>query len=343
MNKKILAFFFLAPIFAIFLSAIQIYYFAFVWRYNGPQINFEIKSGEGFASINSRLKEEKLISSSRLFYRYCQFNNLITQFKAGIFEINPNQNLSELVHSLINGKSLQKSITIPEGKNIYEIAKILEVNEIVKSDEFLALAKDPKFTNELGIENNRVEGYLYPETYQFTKNVPAKKVIEAMVSLFNKKIAKIEFQKQNLSKEEIITLASIVEKETGAKRERPIIAGVFLNRINKKMRLQSDPTTIYGIYEKFNGNLKKSDLLEPTPYNTYAISSLPIGPICNPGIDSIKAVLNPTQHNFLYFVSQNDGTHIFSEKYSDHAKAVDTFQKNNKNRIGKSWRNLKQK
>lgn len=342
MNKKILIFAFLAPVTAILLSSFQIYYLIYNWRYSGIKTEFTVRQGEGFASINSRLYEAKLISNPRIFYRYCQWNELMTKFKAGVFEIPSNKNIPELVSLLINGKSIQKSVTIPEGKNIYEIANILEKQEIISAQLFLSAAKDTEFTKKLGIDGDTVEGYLYPETYQFAKNISAKRIIESMVSLFNKKTTDINLEAHGLDKKDIITLASIVEKETGAKHERPIIAGVFLNRIKKNMRLQSDPTTIYGIYERYKGNLKKSDLLDPTPYNTYAIKRLPIGPIANPGLDSIRAVLNPAQHNYLFFVSQNDGTHIFSEKYSDHAKAVNTFQKDSKNRVGKSWRNLKQ-
>jgi UPF0755 protein len=130
----------------------------------------------------------------------------------------------------------------------------------------------------------------------------------------------------------------MVEKETGDNSERPIIAGVFFNRLKIKMRLQSDPTTIYGKFESYSGNLKRSDLLTPSAYNTYTIPALPIGPISNPGIESINAVLNPAQHKYLYFVSQNDGTHIFSETYEKHNNAVVKWQKNAKNREGRSWR-----
>jgi UPF0755 protein len=134
----------------------------------------------------------------------------------------------------------------------------------------------------------------------------------------------------------------MVEKETGAKAERPAIAGVFTNRLKKRMRLESDPTTIYGIWERYTGNIKKSDLLEVTPYNTYKIPALPLGPISNPSLAAIEAVLNPESHEFLFFVSKNDGTHIFTKNYGDHRNAVDNFQKNSKAREGKSWRNLKQ-
>lgn len=146
---------------------------------------------------------------------------------------------------------------------------------------------------------------------------------------------------RGLNFHQIITLASIVEKETGASWERPRIAGVFHNRLQKGMRLQSDPTTIYGLMPEFNGNLRKKDLLAEGPYNTYKIKALPRGPISNPGIEAIKATVQPEEHNYYFFVSQNDGTHIFSTHYRQHSKAVNKFQKNSQYREGRSWRDLK--
>ena len=159
-------------------------------------------------------------------------------------------------------------------------------------------------------------------------------------------IKKSRFQKSSQSKTSFYTVfslpASIVEKETGAKFERPLIAGVFTNRLKKKMRLQSDPTTVYGMWDRYKGNIKKSDLLEYTPYNTYKIPALPLGPIANPSLEAIEAVLQPAHTNYLYFVSKNDGTHVFSETYKSHREAVDAYQKNAQARRGKSWRQLKQ-
>jgi UPF0755 protein len=159
-----------------------------------------------------------------------------------------------------------------------------------------------------------------------------------MVKQFNKKTALINLSSTTLNPRQVLILASMVEKETGDKKERPVIAGVFFNRLKQKMRLQSDPTTVYGIFETYNGNITRKDLLTPSEYNTYTIPALPIGPISNPGVESIKAVLNPAIHKYLFFVSQNDGTHIFSESYEKHSEAVNKWQKNAKNREGRSWR-----
>lgn len=250
--------------------------------------------------------------------------------------------MTEVMDLFLVGVPSSIDVTIAEGKNIFEIARILEQKSLVSSKDFLRLAKDKKFLTSLGIKANRVEGYLYPDTYKLEPYMDGKSIISIMVKNFFKKIKYINLEESPFDLHELITLSSIVEKETGAGGERPIIAGVFFNRLKRKMRLQSDPTTIYGIYETFNGNLKKKHLLQKTPYNTYRINGLPVGPIANPGLDAIRAVLNPQQHKFLYFVSKNDGTHVFTSNYQDHLRAVNSWQKNRANRKGKSWRQLKQ-
>ncbi|MFA5584716.1 MAG: endolytic transglycosylase MltG, partial [Bacteriovoracaceae bacterium] len=209
-------------------------------------------------------------------------------------------------------------------------------------EEFLKAATNPELMKELGIPAETAEGYLFPETYNFAANSPATAVVRGMVNQFNKKVEGLTFDHPFLNKHEVIILASMVEKETGAKFERNTIAGVFTNRLKKKMRLQSDPTTIYGMWHRYEGNIRRKDLQEHTPYNTYRIPALPIGPIANPSLEAIKAALDPENNNYYFFVSKNDGTHIFTETYKEHAKAVEDYQKNAKARQGKSWRDLKQ-
>lgn len=344
MKRNYAIFLIAAPLLAFSLVAAQIYYFAVVWKYTGPETFFYIKPNEGFSSINSRLAKEELISSARLFHRYSQLRGTMKKFKAGQYKIKSQTNMLTLYTNLLNEKSTIAYFTVSEGKNMYEIGKMLEEKKITSYDEFITLCKDQSFVKSLGIKGVSVEGYLYPDTYDFLPGLSAEYVIKTMVHHFNKKTSEINFSDQSnqkMSKEEIVTLASIVEKETGDKKERPMIAGVFLNRLKIKMRLQSDPTTIYGIYEKYNGNITRQNLLTPTEYNTYAIKGLPIGPISNPGNESLKAVLFPSQHKYLYFVSHNDGTHAFSENYTEHQEAVLRWQKTAKNREGKSWRNKK--
>jgi len=342
MTKKHTLFLIGAPVLALLLVALRIYYTAVVWRYPGPDADFLISPSENFSSINARLSKQQLIKSARLFHRYSQIKGVMTKFKAGHYIIRHNSNLLDVFNTLIYERSAAMLFTVPEGRNMFEIAKMLEENKITSYSDFITLARDKQFLKELGINDaDSVEGYLYPETYDFSPNLPAKAVIKTMVNQFKKKTADIDMTIGHLTPRQVLILASMVEKETGDKKERPMIAGVFLNRLQKKMRLQSDPTTIYGVYEKYKGNLTKKDLLAPTDYNTYTLSALPIGPICNPGIDAIKAVLRPEMHHYLYFVSMNDGTHVFSETYEQHEAAVQKWQRTVKNREGRSWRDHK--
>lgn len=344
--KKLILFIIAAPIISSLLILIHIFYL-FSQPYNGKDINFSIGQGEGFSSINYRLYKAGTISNKRIFHHYAKYKNALNKFKAGTYVIKSGDTMPDVLDNLVNGVPLMESITIPEGKNIYEIGKLLEQRGITSYKSFVEMAKNQDFIKTLDIPNleqipQTVEGYLFPETYKFTTQSSDKLIIRTMVNLFKKRTEQLDFSKVKLSKHQVITLASIVEKETGAKFERPIIAGVFLNRLKKRMRLQSDPTTIYGIYEDFNGNLQKKHLLDKTLYNTYKINGLPIGPIANPSLAAITAVLEPDKHSFYYFVSHNDGTHEFTSTYKDHLNAVKTFQQSVSNRAGKSWRNLNQ-
>ncbi|MBT3586929.1 MAG: endolytic transglycosylase MltG [Halobacteriovoraceae bacterium] len=343
MKKKFWIFLILSSILAVGFASYRVYHVIAIWRYQGPAIQFVVKPGEGFSKINGRLARQGLIQSSKIFYRYCKSKSYMTKFKAGKYQIESGTSMLDIIDLLIKGHSITASVTIPEGKNLYEIAKILEAKKIIKSRiDFINLAKNPEFTASLKIPAKRIEGYLYPDTYRFTPNSNPKQIIKLMVRNFFLKITKVDISATSLDLHSVVTLASVVEKETGAKFERPIISGVFHNRLKKRMRLQSDPTTIYGIWETYNGNLRKRHLQEKTPYNTYRINGLPRGPIANPGLQSLEAVIFPQKHQFLYFVSQNDGTHKFSKTYKEHLEAVTKWQKNRANRKGKSWRNLKQ-
>jgi UPF0755 protein len=212
----------------------------------------------------------------------------------------------------------------------------------------LKACRDPKLIASLPIKEHpqTLEGYLFPDTYFLNKTMTAAEIIRGMV----RKFAAVWGPDQDarakelgMTQHQVITLASIIEKETGAPQERPLISSVFHNRLQKRMRLQSDPTTIYGIWDRYDGNLHKSDLSAQNPYNTYYVPALPIGPISNPGREAIRAALYPSPSNFLYFVSHNDGTHEFTSTYTQHINAVKRFQLNPRARDGKSWRDLTKK
>jgi UPF0755 protein len=337
--KKVVLIVILPPILASIMIGVHLLYL-FNKPYEGKTVTFKIAPGEGFSKINYRLYKNDLISNSHIFHYYSKYLNVMSKFKAGSYEIKDGDTMNDIIDTFVNGKPILTSVTIPEGKNMYEVGKILEANKICTYDDFVKAAKQS--ANLIGVDAPSVEGYLFPETYKFAPGTDPVTVIKAMLSQFEKATSDIDFSKSHLSKHQVIILASVVEKETGAKVERPTISGVFHNRLKKRMRLQSDPTTIYGIYENFNGNLRKKHLLEKTPYNTYKISGLPLGPISNPSKEAIKAVINPEKHKFLYFVSKNDGTHVFTPTYKDHLRAVQNWQLNGRNRKGKSWRDLKQ-
>ena len=345
MNKNLIIKFVVAMTLGLFLGlGLAGFHVYRLWTtpYTGSAVNFKISQGESFGHINYRLAEAGLISNARLFHYFNRYKKTLNSYKSGTFEIPPGATMEEIHKQLISGSPLSVGLTIPEGKNMYEIGKILEGHKLCSYQDFIALAKDAEFMNELNVPAGTVEGYLYPETYRFSPDVDAKTIMKTMVHEFKKRTADLNFASTDLNPHEVVILASIVEKETGARKERPIIAGVFHNRLKKKMRLQSDPTTIYGIFETFSGNIKKSDLLTKSPYNTYMVEALPAGPISNPGIDAITAVLSPVPSEYLYFVSNNDGTHTFSATYKEHSDHVIELQKNRRAREGKSWRNLKQ-
>jgi UPF0755 protein len=310
--------------------------------YEGPDANFIVQNGDAFGKVNHRLFNQNLISNKRIFHYLAKSKQLMTKFRAGSYTIPSGSNMAKVLDILVYGQPNLTSITIPEGKNMYEVAKLFAASGITSESEFLEVIQHQDFISELNITASTLEGYLFPETYRFAPRTPARIVAKTMIDLFNRKTGQLDFTHPFLNKHQVITLASVVEKETGAKVERPAIAGVFTNRLKKRMRLESDPTTIYGIWKRYTGNIRKADLLELTPYNTYKIPALPQGPISNPSLEAIQAVLNPANHEFLFFVSKNDGTHEFTKNYKEHLEAVENFQKNSRARQGKSWRNLKQ-
>jgi UPF0755 protein len=189
--------------------------------------------------------------------------------------------------------------------------------------------RDPKLLAEVPSKPATVEGFLFPETYTFNPRTTPQEVLKTMLETFKKSVPGEVIEKgalRKLNPLEVITLASIIEKETGKPEERRHISSVFHNRMRIGMRLQTDPTVIYGMWERYNGNIRKSDLREPTPYNTYVISGLPPGPIASPGLLAIQAAVDPLDTEDLYFVSRGDGSHIFSRNLKDHERSVYQYQ-----------------
>ncbi len=241
----------------------------------------------------------------------------------------------DILVMLIKGRVIEYPFTVPEGLNIYEVADLLAEKGFVDRDEFLRLAKDKDFLASLDIEAPTLEGYLFPDTYRANRSMHEPQIITLMVKrffeVFDEEKEKVT-TKGTLTDYEVVILASVIEKETGAAVERPLVSAVFSNRLKKEMKLDSCATVIYGIWDRFDGNLTERDLTTWTPYNTYLNPGLPPGPICNPGRESIAAALSPADVDYLYFVSKNDGTSYFSSTLSEHNRAVYEYQILRKNR-----------
>lgn len=289
---------------------------------------FEVPSGAGLVKVSSMLSGAGLIRSEFVFKANAVILGSAKRIRAGEYELRKNMTVEEILSILAEGRVKLHRLVIPEGVTVQDIADLVESSGLSDRKNFMDAANDKTFIRELGIKQDSLEGYLFPETYSFPKNTPPKKIIKTMVSdLFN--VLSQEFMdradKLGLSLNEVLTLASIIEKETGQADERPIISSVFHNRLKLGMRLETDPTVIYGI-KGFDGNLTRRDLEAPTPYNTYVIKGLPPGPIANPGLLAIKAALYPASTNYLYFVSRNDSTHYFSSNYQEHLAAVRKYQ-----------------
>lgn len=315
---------------------------------NVARVEIEITKGQTPTAISRQLEAMQVIRNQKIFLYYGKLRGSWAKIKAGDYELSPSMTPAQIFDILMSGVSVGRPFLVREGQNSYEIAAEIEAKGFGPKENFLKLIRDPALIAKTNLvpAPATLEGYLFPDTYLFQKKMTQEEIVRAMVRRFQHAWGPNEDQKARelgMTRAQIVTLASIVEKETGAPEERAIIAGVFHNRLRKKMKLQSDPTTIYGIWSRYKGNIRKSDLSTANPYNTYYISGLPIGPISNPGIEAIQATLNPAIHHYLYFVSKNDGTHIFSSTYEDHAKAVTSFQVNPKARQGKSWRDLSKK
>ncbi|MDA3788265.1 MAG: endolytic transglycosylase MltG [Desulfobacula sp.] len=289
---------------------------------------FSIKPGQSLAVIAQNLKTESIISNKNFFKLFTKYKKAEKKLQAGEYILSASKSPEQILEILLKGKVKLYRITIPEGMNIKEIALLVEKENFCKNEGFIDLCHDTSFIFSLGIKAITLEGYLFPDTYFFPKNTDCKTVITTMVEHFNT-IFTEEWQARAKTMgflvHEIVTLASIIEKETGDAQERPLISSVFHNRLKKNMRLESDPTVIYGI-KNFDGNIKKKHLKMKTPYNTYQIKGLPLGPIANPGAKSLAAALNPVPSDYLFFVSKKDTTHQFSKTFQEHNQAVKKYQ-----------------
>ncbi len=289
-------------------------------------IVFTIHKGETFHHILKRLKENNIIQQKEYFYVYNRLNKFTALYKAGEYDIPLKTTPSQLVEIFISGKVKQYSVTLPEGWTYLQI--IEHLNTI---DSLLKVQQFEQFIEDLGIKEKNPEGNFYPDTYFYTRGTSANEILKRSYIKMQYVLLK-EWQQRELNLPittpyQALILASIVEKESAKSSERDKIAGAFIRRLQKNMRLQSDPTIIYGMGTTYQGNIRKKDILQKTDYNTYQIDGLPPTPIASPGVDAIHAVLHPDKSSNLYFVADGSGGHTFSSTLVQHNKAVKRYLK----------------
>lgn len=316
--------FFVGLLFSLFIS---IFIPAHLFLYGKKRVY--IIYGSGLKKISMDLYNNSLIRNKKIFELYVILSGNHKKLKAGEYEFNLRESIFSITNKMIKGDVVSHKIVIPEGSDIYDIAKILSQNKLADSETFIRLTKNTEFLKSIGITYKNAEGFLFPETYNFIKGVNEKTIIKIMYKTFIEKSGIVPNKIYNvsglsLSGYEILKMASIIEKESKLDSERAKIASVFYNRLKSKepymKRLESCATIRY-ILQKKKGVLTYQDLKVKSDYNTYIIIGMPPTPICNPGIKSIEAALNPADTKYRYFVVYENGEHTFSETIEEHNAA----------------------
>ena len=300
--------------------------------YAGAEQFVEIPTGTRTSSMGKRLADSGVIRSAPLFRLAVWMRGAGRRLQAGEYRFDRPMTPAEVVDKIARGDVYVRAITFREGLNIREMAETFESAGFGSAAEFMAAAKNAPLVNDIDPAARDLEGYLFPDTYTLQRKTTAEQLIERMVQRFRKTLTP-ELQSQaaarGLSLRELVTLASLVEKETGKAEERPVVAGVYTNRLRIKMALQCDPTVIYALMlaGRYDGNIRREDLQIDSPYNTYRYSGLPPGPIAAPGEASLIAAAKPAGVPYLYFVSRNDGSHVFAATLDEHNRNVNQFQR----------------
>jgi UPF0755 protein len=289
-----------------------------------------VSPGLPFTEVARRLQDAGVVRSASGFKLLAWLRGDARRIKAGPYDFGGPATPGRVLDRLVAGDVRRQRLTIPEGFSLREIAARIEAEGIGRAETFLQLARDPGFIASLGIASPTLEGYLYPDTYLFDSGTPEDRIIRAMVRQFENRLAPDLVEgaaKAGLDPHQLVTLASIVQKEAGSRAEMPVIAAVFHNRLRLNMPLQADPTVIYGVAD-YNGTITRKHLLTPTPYNTYRMTGLPPGPIACPGEDALRAAAFPAESDYLFFVASGDGTHTFSRTLGEHNRAVQRYRLN---------------
>jgi len=291
----------------------------------------EIAAGSSTRAIGESLISTGVIRNRATFRAALWRTGAARDLKAGTYRFDTPVSAVDVVRKIAKGDTWVTRITFPEGLTIKDMAKIFEQQHFGSAKSFIEAAADPRPVSSMDPAAPDLEGYLFPETYVVAPKTPADKVVHLMVSRFEQLFTpdlRQAAEGRGLTLRQAVTLASIVEKETAAAAERPVVAAVYMNRLKIGMGLQSDPTVIYALEKagRYHGNLTRENLEFDSPYNTYRYRGLPPGPIASPGLASLKAVAAPADVDFLYFVSRNDGTHVFARTLDEHNANVHRFQ-----------------
>jgi UPF0755 protein len=317
-----------------FLLAIPVWYLLLLYvpAGDGARVyGLTVPRGAGFASVAQELKQAGLIRSSLHLRLVARLRGLDRKVQTGDYRISNAMLPVQILEKLANGQTDACKFTLPEGYTMYQAAELMEKQGIFDRKKFLSACENRVLLQELGIDAKTVEGYLFPGTYSVGFHMDEQGMVTEMVREFRRRLdgVKALLDASHLSLGQVVTLASMIEREAVSSEEKPLIASVFLNRLRIGMPLQSDPTAIYGV-RVFGGTVTRQDLQRDSPYNTYRIKGLPVGPIGNPGLEALQAVLQPARTDYLYFVARKNGTHQFSRTLAEHNQGVNRFLKKGK-------------
>jgi UPF0755 protein len=302
--------------------------------YPEPERQVTVAAGTSATQILLNLQKEGILADARLARLYLIYRLRDPRIQAGEYLFRGPLSGPQVLQMLVRGKTLSHSFTLVEGMTLEETAEQLASEGFGRREAFLAQMRSPQRIGDLDPEARDLEGYLFPETYSFAAGTSEKEIVDMLVRTFHRRFEKyvrprLAQAQQAHSVRHLVILASIVEKEAKAAAERPLIAAVYQNREDRQIGLAADPTVIYALKKlgRWNGNLTREDLRMDSPYNTYRWSGFPPGPICSPGLASLEAAAAPANVPYLYFVSRNDGTHVFAETLQEHNRNVEIWQR----------------
>ena len=319
-------------IMSLVLVAVGVPFFMIFSHQSVDEVTVEIPAQSTSSEIGAILVANHVINNAFFFKLYLKGTGQGADFKAGVYVFDGSYNMEDVAIALTEGGVAGETITIPEGYTLEQIAEVLVEKDIVTETDFQEAAANGEYGYDYLPQTGdelRLQGFLFPETYQFFPGTPAKEVIAAMLKEFDDNFSEeweAQLTARGLTMEEWVTLASIIEREAVVEEDRPVIAGVFYNRLEIGMKLQSCATVQYALGET-KAVLSNDDVAIDSPYNTYIIDGLPPGPICSPGKDSLEAALFPTDTDYLYFVAKPDGSHVFSVTYEEHLAAKAAIEK----------------